>query len=152
MIDETTKPVGTTAISEPVAELSTTSEPFSEQARDAAKAASKSSSKKKPSPKRSASKKPKRVAKKPIPRGRPYPRASLEDALKIPYALKEKNGGNPWPPADVAAAIGLSHKNTDFFYIAASSRDFGLTEGSRDSEFIALTEFGRDLSLRAEQR
>jgi hypothetical protein len=65
--------------------------------------------------------------------------------LKIPFALKDKNGGNPWPPADVAKSIGLSHKNTDFFYIAAASRDFGFTEGSRDSDQIALTEFGRDV-------
>lgn len=76
---------------------------------------------------------------------RPYPRVSLEDALRIPFALKDKNGGNPWPPADVAAAVNLSHKNPDFFYLAAASRDFGFTEGSRDSEQIALTEFGRDV-------
>ncbi len=76
---------------------------------------------------------------------RPYPRVTLEEALRIPAALKEKNGGNPWPPSDVANAVGLSYKNTDFFYLAASSRDFGFTEGSRDSDLIALTEFGRDV-------
>jgi hypothetical protein len=69
----------------------------------------------------------------------------LEQALKVPIALKEKNGGNPWPPDDVAAALGLSKKTTDFFYMAAASRDFGFTEGSRDSDQIALTEFGRDI-------
>jgi hypothetical protein len=76
---------------------------------------------------------------------RPYPRATLEEALRVPVALKEKNGGNPWPPADVAAVVGLSHKNPDFFYLAAASRDFGFTEGSRDSDLISLTEFGRDV-------
>jgi len=45
----------------------------------------------------------------------------------------------------VAAAVGLSSKNPDFFYLAAASRDFGFTEGSRDSDQIALTEFGRDV-------
>jgi hypothetical protein len=80
----------------------------------------------------------------PAPR-RPYPRTPLETAIKIPFVLKDKNGGNPWPPSDVAAGIGLSFKNTDFFYMAASSRDFGLTEGSRDSSLISLTEFGRQL-------
>ncbi|MFL5495755.1 MAG: hypothetical protein ACJ8DC_15330 [Gemmatimonadales bacterium] len=35
--------------------------------------------------------------------------------------------------------------NTRFFYLAASSRDFGLTEGSRDSQQIGLTPLGRDL-------
>ncbi len=76
---------------------------------------------------------------------RPYPRVTLETALRIPLALKEKNGGNAWPPQDVAAAVGLSQKNPDFFYMAAASRDFGFTEGSRDSATISLTEFGRDV-------
>jgi hypothetical protein len=80
------------------------------------------------------------------PKGqRPFPRETLEDALRVPYALKEKNGGNPWPPADVASAVGLSKANPTFFYIAAASRDFGMTEGSRDSAQIALTPFGREL-------
>lgn len=76
---------------------------------------------------------------------RPYPRVTLEEALRIPNALKEKNGGNPWPPRDVASAVGLSHKNSEFFYLAASSRDFGFTEGGRDSGVIALAELGRDI-------
>jgi hypothetical protein len=74
---------------------------------------------------------------------RPYPRATIEAATRIPFALKEKNGGNPWPPPELAAAIGLSPKNPNFFYMAAASRDFGFTEGSRDSDLISLTEFGR---------
>jgi hypothetical protein len=41
--------------------------------------------------------------------------------------------------------VGLSHKNPNFFYLAAASRDFGFTEGSRDSDLISLTEFGRDI-------
>lgn len=96
-----------------------------------------------------ATKKPKK-SKKPTgakrPRvTRPYPRVTLEQALRIPVALKEKNGGNPWSPSEVAGAVGLSIKTNDFFYMAAASRDFGLTEGSRDSDLISLTEFGRQV-------
>lgn len=76
---------------------------------------------------------------------RPYPRASLEDAIQVPLALKDKNGGNPWEPDDLAATFSISKANTRFFYLAASSRDFGLTEGSRDSQQIGLTPMGRDL-------
>jgi hypothetical protein len=76
---------------------------------------------------------------------RPYPRETLEEALRVPFALKNKNGGNPWPPADVAAAVGLSPKTPTFFYLAAASREFGLTDGGRDSKLIALTELGRDV-------
>jgi len=76
---------------------------------------------------------------------RPYPRVTLEQAIKVPLAIKNNNGGNAWPPGDVADAVGLSVKNTDFFYLAAASRDFGLTEGGRDSQLISLTEGGRDV-------
>lgn len=39
------------------------------------------------------------ISKKAGPK-RPYPRATLEEALRIPFALKDKNGGNAWPPSD----------------------------------------------------
>src|SRR5581483_3596348 len=77
---------------------------------------------------------------------RPYPRLTLEEALKVPMAIKNNNGGNPWPPEDVANAVNLSVRNTDFFYLAAASRDFGLTEGSSTSETISLTDAGRDVA------
>jgi len=76
---------------------------------------------------------------------RPYPRVSLEEALKIPLSLKEKNGGNPWSPEDIATACGLSRKANTFFYLAAGSREYGLTMGGRHSKQIELTPFGRDL-------
>ena len=76
---------------------------------------------------------------------RPYPRASLEEALRIPQTLKDKNGGNPWPPEDIAKVLGITKKSNRFFYLAAASRAFGLTDGGRDSKLIALSTFGRDL-------
>ncbi len=76
---------------------------------------------------------------------RAFPRATIEEALKIPQVLKDKNGGNPWSPDEIANALGLSKTTTKFFYIAAAARDFGLTEGGRDSAQILLTELGRDL-------
>ena len=92
-----------------------------------------------------AAKRKKGAAKKSAPSRRPYPRVSLEQALRIPTALKTNNGGNAWPPEDVAKAVGMSHRTPDFFYLAAASRDFGLTEGSRDSDQISLTDGGRDI-------
>lgn len=76
---------------------------------------------------------------------RPYPRATLEDALTVAYALKDKNGGNPWSPDDLANALGVAKSNNRFFYNTASARDFGLTTGSRDTDTIGLTELGREL-------
>jgi hypothetical protein len=73
-----------------------------------------------------------------------FPRATLEEALKIPYALKEKNGGNPWEPEEVRKAIGGRGGNA-YFYLTAASRDYGLTIGTSTAEKIALSDLGREL-------
>jgi hypothetical protein len=78
-----------------------------------------------------------------MPAQRTFPRRTLDQALRIPRALKEKNGGNPWEPGQVAKAIGLGAKGGNFYYIAAASRDYGFTVGSRDTAEIALSELGR---------
>jgi len=75
---------------------------------------------------------------------RPFPSVTLEEALKIPLKIKELNGGNPWPPSDVAQAVtGGSYKTNPFFYLTAGARDYGLTEGTRDAAKIALADIGR---------
>lgn len=75
-----------------------------------------------------------------------FPKATLEDAVKVVLAIKDKNGGNPWSPSDIAGALGMSHKTTNFYYISAAARDFGLTDGTREAKSIALTEFGKQLA------
>lgn len=74
-----------------------------------------------------------------------FPRVTLEDALRIPTTIKEHNGGNPWATPEVAKAVGLAPKAHNFFYLAAGARDYGLTEGSRDTERIGLTQLGKDV-------
>lgn len=74
-----------------------------------------------------------------------FPRATLEQALKIAYGIKEYNGGNPWPPEDVRKAIGASTGGNAYFYLTAASRDYGLTIGTSAAEKIELAELGRDL-------
>ena len=76
---------------------------------------------------------------------RPYPRRTLEDALRVPYALKQFNGGNPWASADLANGLDMAKGSSTFFYLTAASRDFGLTQGTRDTATINLTDFGRSL-------
>ena len=80
---------------------------------------------------------------------RPFPHYSLEAAAAIPRALKEYNGGNEWPPADVASAIGRTSASSRFFYLSAASRDYGFTEGTRDASKISLTDLGRELTYPA---
>lgn len=74
---------------------------------------------------------------------RPFPSVTIEEAVVAAQKLKELNGGNPWPPADLANALGTSPKTNSFFYLTAGSRDYGLTEGTRYSKEIGLGEIGR---------
>lgn len=89
----------------------------------------------------------KKAAKKRAPRKspRPFPSVSLEEALKIPQLIKANNGGKPWPPAEVAKALGSTAKSNKMWYVSSSARDYGLTIGTRDTEKIELTELGREL-------
>ena len=57
--------------------------------------------------------------------------------------LKEYNGGNPWPSTQVADALELGRRSGNFYYISAASRDYGLTEGTRETQQISLTDLGR---------
>lgn len=76
---------------------------------------------------------------------RPYPRISLENCLIIGRKIRELNGGNPWDPKEVGKAIGISTTRNEFVYYAASSRDFGITSGTRHSETINLEPLGRQI-------
>jgi hypothetical protein len=74
-----------------------------------------------------------------------FPRVTLENALQIPLALKNHNGGNPWEPDEVRQAIGAGTGGNAWFYLTAGSRDYGLTSGTRDTPKIALEELGRGI-------
>lgn len=84
-------------------------------------------------------------AKKKVPPKRSYPRAPLETCVRVAEIIKDKNGGNPWPPTEVAKALGLSPKSSNLDLYTASSSQYGVTEGSRHSENVALTPRGREI-------
>jgi len=67
----------------------------------------------------------------------PFPRATLEEALKIAW--------NPWESDEVRKAIGAGTGGNAYFYLTAASRDYGLTTGTSTAEKIALADLGRDL-------
>lgn len=76
---------------------------------------------------------------------RKFPAFTLEEALRIPGVIKQFNAGNEWSSEEVAKAVDLSVKNPKFYYLTASSRDYGLTTGSSNTPQIALTDLGRRL-------
>lgn len=88
---------------------------------------------------------PEASAKKPSKKNRPYPRISIENCLIIGRKIREFNGGNPWDPKEVGKAIGISTTRNEFVYYAASSRDFGITSGTRHSKTIILEPLGRQI-------
>lgn len=73
---------------------------------------------------------------------REFPQYSIEESRKILDAIKDFNAGNPWSPAEIASALGLG-KGPNFFYLTASSRDYGLTIGTRESAKIEIAEIGK---------
>ena len=75
----------------------------------------------------------------------PFPRATLEEALKIPYAIMEHNGGNPWEPDEIRTAIGAGTGGNAYYYLTAASRDYGLTTGTPNVPKIALADLGREI-------
>lgn len=74
---------------------------------------------------------------------RDFPRKTLEDAIRVPSVIREKNGSNPWAPSEVATAVKLGPKSGNFYYLTTASRDYGMTEGTRDTPEISLTSLGR---------
>ena len=77
---------------------------------------------------------------------RTFPQSAIEESRKIADVIKEFNAGNPWSPKDIAKALKMGGKSSSFYYLTASSRDYGLTSGTRDSERIGLQDIGRQLT------
>jgi nucleoside 2-deoxyribosyltransferase len=75
---------------------------------------------------------------------RPFPRRSLEEALRVPKAIRDGNGGNAWAAEQVATALHIGAKSSNLKILLAAAADFGLTTGKSPTAQIALTDLGRD--------
>jgi hypothetical protein len=71
------------------------------------------------------------------------PRKSLEQALRIPRALREVHGGGPvaWPELAKAAGLGLSQSNKYYLWAAQA---YGLID-KEDGGMFTLSETGRKI-------
>ena len=74
---------------------------------------------------------------------RNYPRRTLEAALRVPTAIATHNGGNPWKTSEVAKALGVGASSGNFFYLTSAAQHYGLTEGTRETAQVTLTDLGR---------
>lgn len=83
---------------------------------------------------------------------RPFPQKPLEESLAVGRAIRENNNGKDWSSEQVARALGVSPSGNKFFYLAAASRDYNLTTGSRDTEKIGLTDLGRAIFFAGDEQ
>lgn len=68
-----------------------------------------------------------------------FPKHTLEESLRVAQAVEDANGGNPYPPTDVAIALGISPGSSDWRSLSSAAIKYGLTTGSYKSERISLT-------------
>lgn len=74
-----------------------------------------------------------------------FPQHSMEEALAVAETIAKNNAGNPWTCEQIASSLEVSVKSTNFYYLTASSRDYGFTTGTSRSKLIELTALGRKL-------
>lgn len=67
------------------------------------------------------------------------PYYSLEEALRIPYAIGEEYASKPTSPLDVAAALGMQLTSSSFRMLTGAAIAYGLTEGGYNASFISIT-------------
>jgi predicted nucleotide-binding protein len=74
-----------------------------------------------------------------------FPLHRLEDILPVAESIENLNAGQPYPPIDIAVALGQSPGSTAFHAKLSSSFKYTLTTGSYKSDRIALTTLARSL-------
>lgn len=100
-------------------------------------------SKKKPVAKAAASKPPKSSSTKPQ---WTFPKNLLEDAIRIPKAIEEKNGGNPMRASDLTKAVGFKKVNDwRFLDMLRSANQYGLVSGAGQTAIVQMEKLGQDI-------
>jgi predicted nucleotide-binding protein len=77
---------------------------------------------------------------------RPYPAFSLQDAIRVAQTVTDFNGGKPMARLLVANAMKLSPGSSLFRDLVSASARFELTTGNFNSEMIALTALGENVT------
>ncbi len=77
---------------------------------------------------------------------REYPIHPLEETLRIPQAIQDKNNGRPFKRILLASSLNIKPMSSDFREILSSSFKYGLTLGTEKAENISLTELGQSIA------
>lgn len=79
-------------------------------------------------------------------RVRPFPRNTLEEALRIGRTIQDQNNGKPMKRIFIADHLKIKPDSTNFKYLISASARYGLTKGNEKSEYISLTPLGESIS------
>src|SRR6266545_3406092 len=75
-----------------------------------------------------------------------FPKNTLEEAITIPKAIEEKNGGNPMHAGDLAKAVGFRQANDwRFLDLLRSANLYGLVSGPGAAATVSLEQPGQDI-------
>lgn len=70
------------------------------------------------------------------------PQHTLEDALKIPRAIKDNFAGHPADPMLLSQTCGYSPASSTWRYLTGAAIAYGITEGGYNSKEIAISSLG----------
>lgn len=76
---------------------------------------------------------------------RPFPRNTLEDALRFAQTIQDQNNGKPMKRIFIADHLKIKPDSTNFKYLISASFRYGLTQGNEKSEYINLTPLGASI-------
>lgn len=79
------------------------------------------------------------------------PAYSLDEALRVAYAISNEYGKQPTRPIDVAAALKLMPNAGPFRMITGAAFAYGITDGGAYADVIALTDLGRRIVAPTEE-
>jgi len=79
-----------------------------------------------------------------------FPKHSLEQAIRVPQEIEEKNAGNPMHAGELAKAVGF-RKSSDwrFLDLLRSANQYGLVSGAGASATIRMEKQGQDIVVPA---
>jgi hypothetical protein len=74
-----------------------------------------------------------------------FPRDSLKKALKLAEAIESHNAGRPYDRIDLASTLNVSPNSESYRGLITSASRYGITEGGRAADKIALTALGSSI-------
>lgn len=83
---------------------------------------------------------------------RPFPRDTLEKALKIAGTIQDQNNGEPMKRIFVADHLKIKPESSNFRYLVSSSHRYGLTKGGAQAEYLSLTPLGESIAKIKDER